>query len=516
MNKRIIAGAALSAGMLCHAALGQPNFIIFLTDDQRRETLGCYSADCPIETPNIDRLARRGIRFENGFVTTPICVVSRASILTGRYESNTRQHQFETLMPDDVFELSYPMLLGRAGYFIGQLGKYGVGIRPEQKKRFDVFDAQEGQGPKFRQYKGRKMHDAEWLSVKAEEFLNRVPANRPFCLQVNYKEPHGSSCPAPEDDHLLDEHVFERNPMDTPEMAERVNDFVRHSFLDVCYRQEFNKNGDHNPFLRNYHEKIVSVERSVGRIMEVLEKRGLAGNTVIIFMSDHGVHFGEKHLYGKWTPYDASLRIPFIIYDPRPQARKHAVEDRMALNIDIAPTLLDLAGVKVPSIMDGSSLVPIIDGKNADWRDRFFFEHFCSPAPVKYIPRNEGIRTATEKYVHWLDPQCDKEEFYDLVNDPEEVNNLIDNPEYKPRIDAARREFKAWRERNPSTYSYDSYGRRAQALAPEIDWDEFAKVRPKEYAKIKAQIERLGVTWEQAVNDWDVRYRICSQTGYWY
>lgn len=526
MKKRMMQKAALfiaavgATGSAWTASERRPNLLILLTDDQRLNTLGVYDADCPIQTPNIDRLANEGIRFDNGFVTTPICCVSRASILTGRYESNHRMHQFQTLLPADVFEQSYNMILEDAGYFTGQLGKYGVLITPAQTKRFSFWAAQEGQGPEFRDYKGKKMHDSEWLTVKTEEFLDAVPQGKPFVLQVNYKAPHGSSCPAPEDDHLLDQYVFERHPLDTPEMGTKVNDFVRNSFLDICYLQEFNRGGDHNPFLRNYYEKIVSVERSVGKIMDMLKERGLADNTVIIFLSDHGVHFGEKQLYGKWTPYDASLRIPFIIYDPRPGAAKGAVRDQMVLNIDVAPTLLDLAGVSVPAGMDGRSLVPLVTRHSPlatdEWRSRFFYEHFTSPAPIKYIPRNEGIRTTTEKYIHWLDPQCNEEEFYNLVNDPEEKNNLIDNPEYKERIAAARREFNAWRKENPSTYSYDVYGRRAQALAPEIDWDEFKKVRPEEYAKIKAQIERLGVTWEQAMNDWKIRYEICSHAGYWY
>lgn len=511
-------GAVLCAAMVCAGAQERPNLLVLLTDDQRLDTLGCYDADCPIQTPNLDRLANNGIRFDNGFVTTPICVVSRASILTGRYACNTRVHQFQTLMPADVFERTYNMLLQEAGYFTGQLGKYGVYITRKQEARFDFWDAQEGQGPQFRDYKGKTMHDAEWLTVKTEEFLDAVPKNKPFCLQVNYKEPHGSACPAPEDDHLLDDHVFARHPMDNQEEYDKLPKFVRTSFLDTCYRQEFNKNGDHNPFLRNYYEKIVSVERSVGRILEMLEKRGLAQNTVIVFLSDHGVHFGEKQLYGKWTPYDASLRIPLIVYDPRPQAMKKVVRSEMALNIDIAPTLLDLAGVPVPADMDGRSLRPLIEGKKVQWRDHFFYEHFTSPAMVKYIPRNEGIRTTTDKYVRWIDPQCGgAEEFYDLARDPEEASNLIDNPEYKQRIEAARKEFAEWRDAHPANYKYDIYeGRRPQALAPEIDWEKFAVSRPEEYAKIKAQVDRLGVTWEQAMNDWDIRYEICSHTGYWY
>lgn len=518
MKKNLLALAALLAGISGHAAGPRPNLLVLLTDDQRLNTIGAYDADCPIKTPNLDRLANNGIRFDNGFVTTPICVVSRASILTGRYACNARVHQFQTLMPADVFERSYNMLLQEAGYFTGQLGKYGVMLARQQEARFGFWDAQEGQGPKFRDYKGKKMHDSEWLTVKTEEFLDAVPKGKPFCLQVNYKAPHGSACPAPEDDHLLDGHVFARHPMDTPAENAKLPEFVRTSFLQTCYVQEFNgKTGDHNPFLRDYYEKIVGVERSVGKILEMLEKRGLAQNTVIVYLSDHGVHFGEKQLYGKWTPYEASLRIPFIVYDPRPQAVKKAVRSEMALNIDVAPTLLDLAGVPVPDDMDGRSLRPLIEGKKVPWRDRFCYEHFTSPAMVKYIPRNEGIRTATDKYVRWIDPQCGAEEFYDLARDPAEANNLINQPEYRQRIEAARREFAQWRTGNPPNYTYDIYeGRRPQALAPEIDWEKFAASRPEEYAKTKAQVERLGVTWKQAMDDWDVRFKICSQTGYWY
>ena len=250
--RKLLIGMGAAAGVVLGAQSDRPNLLVLLTDDQRLDTIGAYDANCPIQTPNLDRLANEGIRFDNGFVTTPICCVSRASILTGRYETNTRMHQFQTLLPADVFEQSYNMILEDAGYFTGQLGKYGVLLTSEQEKRFSFWDAQAGQGPKFRDYKGKKMHDAEWLSVKTEEFLDAVPDDQPFCLQVNYKEPHGSSCPAPEDDDLLNDHIFDRHPMDTPEMAEKVNDFVRNSLLDDYYRKEFNKGGDPNPFFRQY------------------------------------------------------------------------------------------------------------------------------------------------------------------------------------------------------------------------------------------------------------------------
>lgn len=498
------------------AADKRPNIIVILTDDQRQDTLGVYNPDCPIPTPHIDRLAQLGVRFDNAFVTTPICAVSRSSILSGRYSSNSRHHQFETELPEDVFEDTYPMHLKRAGYFVGQLGKYGVGIRPDQKKRFDVFAAQEGQGPAFRNYRGKKLHDAEWLTVKTAEFLDQVPDGQPFCVQINYKEPHSSSVPAPEDDALLDNHIFERKATDTPEQFSQLPKYVRQGFGRVVYQLEFNPKKDHNPYLRQYFEKIASLDRSVGAIMKMLEERGLRENTIILYLSDHGTHLGEKQLAGKWTPYDPSLRIPFLVRDPRPQALKGAVLEQLVLNLDVAPTILSLAGLKVPETMDGRSLVPLLDGKKVDWRLSFFFEHFCSPAPVKYIPRNVGVRTADAKFVCWIDLDPAPEEYYDLASDPLEAKNLIAKPAHQEAVAQLRRAYEKWREATPSSYSFDSYGRRAQYGAKEIDWEKFKAARPKVYAAIEKQIKKMGVTWEQAVEDWETRYAICSKVGYWY
>ena len=496
------------------------NLLVLLTDDQKVDSLGCYKKEQPLPTPNIDKLASDGIRFTNGFVTTPICAVSRACILTGRYSCNTGMTRFRSVIKGKVLENSYNMLLQKAGYYTGQLGKYGVRASKETIARYDFFDGSQDQGPPFRDYKGKKLHDSAWLTQRTSDFLDSVPKDKPFCLQVNYKAPHASSVPAPEDDHLLDNYTFERHPLDNDKAAALIPEFVRGSFLDVCYRKAFNRDGDHNPFCRQYYEKIASVERSVGKIREMLKERGLADNTVIIFLSDHGAHFGEKHLYGKWSPYEPSLRVPFIVYDPRPQAQKCEVRNEMVLNIDIAPTLLDLAGVEVPEVMDGKSLIPLISDSRSltseKWRDHFFFEHYHSGAKGKYIARNEGIRTVDAKYLRWVDPPTPIEEVYDLKRDPDEISNLVNTPEQRELVKQLRSRFDAWRAAHPANFAHDPYGRWATFNAPEIDWEKFRKAKPEEYEKIAREVKKLGVTWEQAMNDWDTRSAIWKATGYYY
>jgi arylsulfatase A-like enzyme len=492
-----------------------PNLLVLLTDDQRPDTLSCYAPKCPLPTPNIDRLAADGMRFTQGFVTTPICAVSRASILTGRYACNTGMTRFRSVMSAEVFDSSYNMLLQKAGYYTGQLGKYGVYSTNEQIAAFNYFDGSQEQGPAYRPYQGREVHDSEWLTLKTADFLDSVPQGKPFCLQVNYKAPHFSAESAPEDKHLLDGYMFARHPLDNAEEAAKVPALIRGSFLDVCYREVFNKEGDHNAFARDYFQKVASVERSVGEIRAMLEKRGLADNTVIIFLSDHGAHFGDKHFYGKWSPYDPSLQIPLIIYDPRPQAQKKAVRSEMVLNIDLAPTLLDLAGVEVPPIMDGRSLVPLINGESPKWRDHFFFEHYHSGVGY-YIARNEGIRTLNEKYLRWVDPPKPIEEFYDLSKDPGEANNLFDDPAQWQRVMELRSRLDSWRSAHPANYVFDPYIKNATFNAPEIDWARFKKAHPQEYAKIAKEVEHLGVTWQQAVHDWETRSAIWEATGYYY
>lgn len=494
----------------------QPNILIFLTDDQRWDTIGVNNPALKIDTPNIDRLAGTGVNFSRAFVTTPICAVSRACIISGRYSRNARIHEFLIPFDRDIWSTSYPALLKGAGYYLGQLGKYGVGATKEQEELFDLFDADLAQGEAFHSYKGRNVHDSEWLTQRTRDFLDQVPAGRPFVLQVNYKAPHPSSVPAPEDLGKLKGAEFPAMPADTPEMRALLPAHVLRGLGGFSYPGDFGTPEKRNQWIGAYLEKIISVDRSVGAIMTELDQRGLAGNTVVIFLSDHGTHFGEHGLSAKWSPYDPSLRIPFIVADPRLKQTAGTTSDALVLNLDVAPTVLDLAGLPTEPGMDGHSLLPLLRGeKPADWRRHFFFEHQMSLAILpRPIPRNMGVRTGNEKYLVWTDPSPVLEEYYDLASDPGERKNLLAG---RPEAAAALRGlFQQWEKDNPNTYDYTPYGHRPQSGAPDLDWEKFKAAKPKAYERIAAEIKKRGVSWEDAIEDPEARWEIGQAAEYWY
>ncbi len=494
----------------------RPNILILLTDDQRWDTIGVNNPALKIETPNIDRLAKTGVNFSQAFVTSPICAVSRASILSGRYSRNARIHEFLIPFGEDIWRTSYPALLKGAGYYLGQLGKYGVGANKEQKETFDLFDADLAQGEPFHTYKGETVHDSEWLTKRTRDFLDQVPANRPFVLQVNYKAPHPSSKPAPEDLGKLKGVEFPAMTSDTPAMRARLPAHVLRGLGGNSYPADFGTAERRNRWIGTYLEKIISVDRSVGAIMTELEQRGLAGNTVVIFLSDHGTHFGELGLTAKWTPYDPSLRIPLIVADPRMNQTAGTTNHALVLNLDVAPTVLDLAGLPRASGMDGRSLLPLLRGeKPADWRHHFFFEHQMSLATIpRPIPRNMGVRTENEKYVVWTDPSPVIEEFYILSDDPEEMKNRI--TEQPEAVATLRALFQKWEKDNPNTYDYMPYGSRPQTGAPGIDWVKFKAAQPQAYERIAAEIQKRGVSWDDALEDPEARWEIGRAAKYWY
>lgn len=411
---------------------GRPNIIFFLTDDQRWDTLGCMGKRS-VKTPNIDRLAAGGVLFDNAYVTTSICCTSRASILTGQYARRHGIHQFRDSLSDQAFAATYPPLLRKAGYRTGFIGKYGVGAEP--KDAFDVWHGRRGQ-PKYEHTdeNGKYKHLTAILGEQSIDFLRGCRPGQPFCLSVSFKAPH---CQDSDPRQFLYDPAYKDLYKDVtiPTPATAAPKYWR-SFPEFFragnearrrWRIRFATPDKYQEMVKGYYRLITGVDVAVGRFVEALERRGLAGNTVIIFSSDNGFYLGEHGLAGKWYGHEESIRVPLLIHDPRlPAARRGHRRHEKALNIDVAPTILSLAGVPVPERMQGRSLVPLVQGRRAAWRQEFFYEHlFRHPA----IHRSEGLVGQRYKYLRYIDAAPVYEELYDLKEDPHEGTNLAGRAE---------------------------------------------------------------------------------------
>ena len=210
--------------------------------------------------------------------------------------------------------------------------------------------------------------------------------------------------------------------------------------LRVRWRLRFSSDEQYQQMVKNYYRLITGVDVVVGEIQNELKKRGLADNTIILLLGDNGFFLSEYGFAGKWLGHEESIRVPLIVYDPRlPQTQHGQRRDEMALNIDIAPTLLEMAGTTSPASMQGKSLAPLVNGKSPEWRDDFFYEHLfkvpeAAAATVGYIPSSVGVRSKDWKYLRYIDYDPVYEELYDLKNDPTEVNNLALVSSSAPRL----------------------------------------------------------------------------------
>ena len=416
----------------------RPNLLVLVTDDQPFDALGC--AGHPIlRTPNMDALAARGVRFTHAFVTTPICAASRASILTGRYE---RSHGYTFTKPPLSQELvheTYPSLLRRAGYRVGFVGKLGVAIPPEGRaEMFDSFAP--GTYPYFpAQAEGDEApprHLTERNVDRAIDFL-AASDGRPFCLSLSFQAPHA------EDDNP-DQYVWPSSsdglyaedaipPADTsdPAFFEALPEFLRTGLNRERWHWRFDTPEKRERMLRGYYRMLSGVDTGIGRLLAALDELGLREDTVVLLIGDNGYFLGERGYAGKWTMHDRSTRVPLIVCDPRAaQDRRARQSDAFVLNLDLAPTLLDLAGVAVPAAYQGRSLRPLLDGSDSDERGEVFTEHLWE---FERIPRSEGLRTRDWKYIRYLD-HPEYEELYDLGRDPREERNLAGDAACSERL----------------------------------------------------------------------------------
>jgi arylsulfatase A-like enzyme len=257
--------------------------------------------------------------------------------------------------------------------------------------------------------------------------------DKPFCLTVCFKAPHHPYQPDERDKDLFEEVTIPKRATDTPEgyraMSSRIMD---KSLNRWCYFDERKDEETKDNFEKNFLRCVASLDRSVGEIMQSLEDFKLDKNTVIIYLSDNGYMWGEHGLGGKWLLYEESIRVPIVIFDPQmPKKLKGAKPDNLALNIDIAPTILDLAGIPIPDEMDGMSLSPFLRGQKDTGRTDFFMEHVDIIDVENPIPDSRGVRSQEWKYIRYVNIEPEVEELYHISLDPKESVNLINDLKYK-------------------------------------------------------------------------------------
>ncbi|MGV3639880.1 MAG: sulfatase [Adhaeribacter sp.] len=415
----------------------KPNIIVVVTDDHRWDALGVMGNKI-IQTPNLDQLARQGLLFKNAYVTTSICMVSRATLLSGQYLSRHKINEFATDFSPAALAQTYPLLLKKAGYAIGFINKYGVGHKNQPKAHFDYWSCTEKTQPDYemKDEAGNFIHNTDKTGRDIREFLDTYGRKGPFCLSVSFKAPHEQDGNPPR--FIVQERfrdLYREAFIPQPETADpkywnSFPDFFRQdkNIARVRWQPLFSTPALAQETTKNYYRLITGVDEVVGKMVRQLQDLGLAGNTVILFTGDNGFYLGEHGLEGKWFGHEESIRVPLILYDPRPGStpRGRVVAD-IALNLDVAPTILGLAGAPVPATMQGLDLRQLAaGGKKKGARKDFFYEHTFAGSPR--LPKVEGVVSREWKYM--LFTEHGYEELYDLKQDPHEKRNLASDPAY--------------------------------------------------------------------------------------
>jgi N-acetylglucosamine-6-sulfatase len=402
------------------AARHPPNLLFILSDDHRWDFLSCVGHPF-VETPRLDRLAEEGILFSNAFVTTSLCTPSRASFLTGQY-AHTHGVQ-NNLTPWRNENVTFLERLKQAGYDTAFIGKWHMpGRLPELRgvDRFITFTIQAGQGRYWkcplivdgRHVPARKPYITEDLTDYALEFLGGE-RERPFCLYLSYKAVHHEWRPPPDLVGLYDDVE--------PDLPEEADPWITTTRGSI-YFGTFGKLEHH---YMNYARCVVSLDRQIGRVLDKLDELGLARNTMVVYAGDNGYYWGEHRLVDKRWAYEEAIRIPWIVRYPGviPDPGRRAAQ--MVANIDLAPTLLDAAGVEVPPSMEGRSFLPVLRSSEAPGRKAWLYEYFLD-FPYN-VPAHQAVRTDTHIYIEYEGRR--HAELYDLVRDPRQKRNLFGTPE---------------------------------------------------------------------------------------
>lgn len=429
MNKHLLITAlVLALGGSAHGARAQerPNFVFIYTDDQRWDAMSVVQreqgdkARFPwLSTPNMDRLAAEGVRFRNAFVVNSLCSPSRASFLTGCYGHLNGIVNNHT--PFDVNNVTHAGLLRAAGYRTGYVGKWHMGPQRGQRPGFDYSASFIGQGRYVDcpiEINGVSTPSKGWVDDVCTDFgiqFLKENKDKPFLLVVGFKATHGPFTPP-----------ARKKDAYAGESARAVPNLgVAAGYREgVAARSAPAQPGAKVPTNLNYFRCISAADDNLGRILQTLDDLKLSANTIVIFASDNGYYLGEHGLGDKRSAYEESMRIPLIVRYPQKGARGKAL-DELVLNTDLAPTLLDFAGVAVPKQMQGRSWRPLLEGKPAEWRRAFFYAYFYENPFA--IPTVTAVRTEKAKLIKYPGHD-DWTEVFDLERDPYEIKNLAREP----------------------------------------------------------------------------------------
>jgi arylsulfatase A-like enzyme len=449
-RRRFLANAAAAALPAAAQSSKRPNILFLLADDQRWDALGCMGNRI-IRTPVIDRLAAEGVTFYNNFCATAICMTSRASIFTGQHEQTHGISSFQQPLTPDAFARAYPALLRKSGYRTGFIGKFGLG-GDLPAAAFDYFQGFSGQGKYIQFQNGKTAHLTDVMGGQALEFFEWCSAEQPFCLSVSFKAPHvqdegkdpaGRFVYAPRFENLYREDVIPPPKTAQPRYYDAMPPFVQTSEGHRRWQMEMSTPEDYQKSVKGYYRLITGIDEVVGRMLDSLRARGLLANTVVIYTSDNGFFLGERELSGKWLMHEESIRTPLIIRDPRlPAGLQGKRRGEMTLNIDLAPTMVRMAGIDAPQSMQGRDLAPLLRRPSSSWRREFYYSHLLE---TKIIPKSEGIRNERWKYIRYIDSEPLYEELYDLRQDPHEEENLARAGQHAAALKAMRDRWKLWR-----------------------------------------------------------------------
>ncbi len=463
----LLLAIALTMGFGIHAATpSRPNILFIMTDDHAAQAISAYGSRIN-QTPQLDKLAHDGVRFDHCYAVNAICTPSRATILTGKYSHLNGVPVFNRF---DGTQPTVAKYLQAAGYYTGMFGKWHLGSEPTG---FDKWTILPGQGlyfnPPMLDAAGRHVvtgYVTDIITDLSIDFLKNRPKDKPFFLMCHHKAPHREWEPdAKHKAQFADKVIPEPSTLwdDYATRSDAIRECTQKVFDDLTRRDlkltppanlkgpallawlgvkpmevELVANGKTNTltgealkkwkyqrYMQDYLACVQSVDDNVGRLLDWLDKNGLATNTVVFYTSDQGFFLGEHGLFDKRFMYEESDRMPFIVRWPG-VAKASSTEQALAINPDITSTFMDIAGLLVPPDMQGRSLVPLLKGeKPPDWRTSFYYRYYHDPGDHN-TRAHYGVRTETHKLISfWKKNQW---EMYDLTKDPSEMHNLYDDP----------------------------------------------------------------------------------------